>query len=402
MTYSSTVLKYFTDYCPAALGFYKDGRAYDKGLFQGGIAAHAVLEEIGRRGIVGGKEAKAAADAVVEELITKGRAYNKVLEPPIPPESAFEGREVALKYLEYHPMMEDDTHHEIGIAMDSNGILCDYYSDEARYRAIIDRVYSLREGDEDWAGNLIVVSDWKSAWPTNASELETLQRKGQAVLAYKKYGQDKEIQGLRMEVVNIRTGRSYHKDLWFDSSTIDLLKKWEEDILMICRAADKTTTPRPGANCIGCPYVNACPDGFEYEGGVEDNAIALASLEENRKALIKELKIELQDVSRMEIPGGYVGYKEQSKTEQTDDAIYRIIAGWYFSSGAKEVVEEVKTTHAMEVGLLKALGIGSGQINSLAKALFDSDNMELRADFLANCLKDVGSVRFGVWKEKVK
>lgn len=395
MTYSSTVLKYFTDYCPQALGFYEKGTPSDKSIFQAGIAAHAVLQEVGEKGLVGGKEVKALADAVVEGLLKHGRAYNNKPEPPMSPDAAFDGRDIALNYLEYHPIMEEGDY-EIGIAINLEGELCDYYSEEARYRAIIDRVYNITEGDEDWAGNMVVVSDYKSAWPTNASDLSTLQRKGQAVLAYKKYGKDKNLSGLRMEVVNIRTGRPYHNDLWFNTESIELLKKWEDDILMVCRAADETRVARPGANCIGCPYLSGCDDGFEYED-VKDQAISLALMEANRKEFTKVLKIELQDTARMETPGGYVGYKEQSKMEITGDAIHRIISEWYGVN-----MEDVPQVHALEVGLLSAIGVGSGQITAIAKNLFKKDEMEKRIGFLADCLKDVGAVRFGVWKEKKK
>ncbi len=395
MTYSSTVLKTFTDYCPAALGFYEKQTPRDKSIFQAGIAAHAVLQAVGEKGLVGGKEVKALADAVTEELITKGRAYNGVPEPPMSPASAFEGRDIAINYLEYHPIMEDGKY-EIGLAMDIEGRPCGYYGDKTRYRAIIDRVYMQKEGDEEWAGNLVVVSDYKSAWTTNASELETLQRKGQAVLAFKKYGSDKNLSGLRMEAVNIRTGRAYHKDLWFDTETIDLLKKWEDDILMICRAADETRVARAGANCIGCPYLHACEDGFEHED-IKDQALSLALIEANRKELIKALKEELKDINRMDVPGGYVGYKEQSKMKLTDSAIYNLIAEWY---GVP--VHEVPNIHPLEVGMLSALNLGSGQINAIAKNLFDRENMEKRTEFASACLENVGSVTFGVWKEKSK
>lgn len=397
--YSSTSLKYFTDYCPAALGFYEKDTPYVRDHFQAGVAAHAVLQEVGERGAATEEETKAVAEAVTEELIKKGRAFNKKPEPPMAPDAAFEGRGIALKYLA-NDTLPEGAKYEIGLAMDATGKLCDYYDDKARYRAIIDRTYQQEAGDEEWSGKLIVAGDYKSAWPTDAKELETLQRKGQAVLVSK--GADFSLQGLRLEVVNLRTFKSFYKDMWFDGETLDTLKQWESDILMLCRAADETREPRPGASCIDCPFAYACDACLQVRvGTLEDEAEMLALLEANRKLLIKELKSCLVEVDRFNVNGGYVGYKAEKKMAPTDDAIYNIIAWWYGAhKEEKQSREEISQEYPLEVGLLTALGIGSGQVNSLAKTLFDKTDKEKKAEFLDKCLVDVGALKFGVWKEK--
>ena len=45
---SSTNLKYFIEYCPKALGFHEDDTPMDRDIFQPGIAAHAVVEHVGK------------------------------------------------------------------------------------------------------------------------------------------------------------------------------------------------------------------------------------------------------------------------------------------------------------------------------------------------------------------
>lgn len=398
-TYSSTTLKYFTDYCPAALGFYEKRTPSDKSIFQAGIAAHAVLQAVGEQKAEGGEAIKAIAWSVVSELVAAGRAFNNVPEPPMNPDSAFEGRDVALKYLSTKTLPEG-AKYEMGLAMDSKGKLCDYYSDKARYRAIIDRVYHEEAGDEEWTGKLIVASDYKSAWPTSEKELSTLQRRGQGLLVAKTA--DASTQGLRMEVVNLRTGKAFTNDIWFDGESEETLKQWESDILLLCDAADKTRDPRPGANCIECPYVNACDVALKFEPVTsEDAATALATLEAKRKDLTKRLKKELADRDRIDVPGGYVGFQAGTQATLSDDAIHEIIAWWYGAHlEKKKTKEEISIEYPLEVGLLTALGLGSGQVKTLTKTLFDKADADKKEEFLGRTLTSIETVKFGVWKEK--
>ena len=48
--------------------------------------------------------------------------------------------------------------------------------------------------------------------------------------------------------------------------------------------------------------------------------------------------------------------------------------------------------------LLKALGLGVSQVNSLAKVIFGKEDDAMKQDFLDKCLDKKLKRRFGIWK----
>jgi len=387
-TYSSTMLRYFVEHCPKALDFHLRGEPEETDIYQAGISAHAVLQVVGEKKATSPEKMRKVADAVVHELITTGRSYYGAPRPPMNPEPAFAGREIALEYLAAHqlPGDEEKARFEIALGMDAEGKPCDVTG--ARWRAIIDVVYEDVHGDEDFNADVVVVRDYKSAWPTGESELETLQRKGQGVLAWLQYP---EKQGVRMEVVNLRTHQTFSRVVYFDDAGIELLETWRRDIMSLCKAADVTRVARPGTGCVTCPFITRCPDAQKLATAAE-SAVSLAVLEGLRESLRERLKAQLVEADGIEVPGGFVGFKSESKSEIVGEAIDQILAMWY-----NKPLSAVSSM-SMEKSLLKAIGLGSSQVANVAKILFNGDSKAAREDFIALCTRKISHPKFGVWE----
>lgn len=400
-TYSSTTLNLFIKNCPAALGMDQDGVKVDREPFQAGIAAHAVLQVVGEKGAKTRKDQEAVAKAVTEELITHGRAYNNIPEPPMSPEDAIEGRDLALAYLANNELPEGESF-EVGLGMTADGEPCGYDDDECRYRAVIDQVWVDNVEDEEYAATVVNVLDFKSAWPTGPADLETLQRKGQAVLAWLHHP---EADAVRRHVVNLRTGGHWSESEYLDDDGVEILKQWRSDILLACLAADETRTPRPGAGCTDCRYILQCQDAIETAVAIhaDDNEAALSYAVD--KAMVAEagklLRAETKE-SNIAIQGGFVGYKTKEQKKLTADAIDRLIEHW--SPAASDALSEpLQGTAGMSVsevkGLLLALNLGKTNIEKAARKLYPGrDNTEDRNALLDACLETKTVAEFNVYR----
>jgi len=394
-TYSSTILKYFDQNCPAALGKAEAREPRDTQIFQAGIAAHAIMQAIAQKEARTYADQETVADAVVNELITVGRAFNNIPEPPMSPSDAIAGREIALNYLAWRDLPLKIRGVEIGIGMLKDGGPCCYDDASCRYRALIDLTYADTIGDEDWQAEMLVVADYKSAWPAGEGELDTLQRKGQAVLVWINFCQPHhpvQYHGIRQEVINLRTGMSFTRDILFDDEGIALLERWRKDILMACTAASKTRQARPGAGCLSCPYTLSCDDSlFAYKGDGITMATQLAAIEAIRGDLIKVLKGKAKNAG-LPVHNGYVGFRKQDKQVPIKEA-YRILAEYWFAGDA-----DLET-----LGLLKGMSLTKANIENAVNVVYpkrDKDNAAVREDIFAAILETKSESRFGVHPNK--
>ena len=384
--YSSTLIKLFNNNCPAALGFHEAQTPFDRDFFNAGIAAHAVLQQVGEKGAPTDPDAiNTIANAVVQELITHGRAYNGIHEPPMSPDSALDGREVAVAYLLNNGLPEG-AQYEIGLGMTAEGKPCGYDDPECRYRGILDLQWTGVVGDDDFAMDTLFVRDWKSAWPTNADELETIQRKGQAVLAYL-HCKD-SIQAIQLEVTNIRTGMTFDKLIALDQTGTELLDLWKRDILAICNAMDKTREARPGAGCLDCHYVMNCPSCLDYARlPGADLAVSLATLEAMREEFIKILKPKCKD-HKIPIDNGFVGFVVKEKRTPNKNAHQILVEHWFADD---------TENHSAEQSLVMACSLGVAQIEAAAKVLYDKGDAGFK-DLMEAALTTKTESRFGVYK----
>ena len=156
MAYHPTELTMLTENCPAALDMRERRVPYDRTLFAAGIAAHAVMEMAGikvrelKRQLEPDEIAKIAAE-VVKKHIGEGRSYDGKPEPPLNPEKVFEGRDMAVKYLNQNPLSTTGLC-EIGFAYDKSWKSVDYYDESARFRTILDVLDVVRTRHSSEAG----------------------------------------------------------------------------------------------------------------------------------------------------------------------------------------------------------------------------------------------------------
>jgi hypothetical protein len=407
MAYRSTTVQMAARHCPAALDFYDARAPYSREHFQGGVAAHAVLEHLGRHAVPADRW-QDEADRVVRGLVTEGRAFDGLPEPPMSPESAIAGRDVALSWLrDRGGSFPAGAQFELGLGLTVDGAACAYGPD-AWYVAVLDVLFEEEEGDgEEWSARTIVVRDYKTAWDANQEDVGTLQMKGQALLALAHHpGFD----AVRREIVNLRTGKVYAETTYLDGDGMDTVRRWRMDIAHAVSHAD-TRNPdgkrpaRPGANCMGCAYLARCQPAQATLGTLadapEEMAVELAVLEARRAAVIASLKAACAE-GPISIPGGVVGFAPKSERVVRDGAVVVLAHRWFEVGDAETWDRE----HGQFLGLLQALRPGVTNMDAAVKALHPFDRAdkaggwkERRAALEAELLTLETVARFGVHKE---
>ena len=393
-TYRSTTLRNFTRHCPAALGFYEAGAPIDREIFATGIAAHAVLERLGRRARDLGRpcneaEAAAVAQATTRTLIAEGRSFDGVPEPPLSPDDATAGRDLALDWHREHP--ESPTAlYEQGLAMTLEGEACAYDDPRARYKGALDVLDRTEEGDEEWSGVVVTVEDHKSSWAADESELDSTQFRGYVVLAWLHHP-DADL--IRYTVNSLRMRARWSREIYpGDPEGRATLERWRRDVLLACDAADRTREARPGAGCMGCSYIYHCEHVTIAADGA-DAAVRFAAIEALRDAAGRDARLMAAE-SPIIIPGGAVGYHAKEKRTPTDDAYRTLALTWCNVSVERE--DAWCAENGDILGLLKAMRMGVSQLDAIAKVLYGRGEQAARADFLDAVTTTVVDRRFGV------
>lgn len=397
MIYHATNLQLVSRACPYALELYEQKVPYSRDVFGVGIAAHCILEavqtctnEIGRE--LTEEEVKVSALGVCERLMTTGRSYDGVPEPPMKPETVFAGQELALDWLLGVEPCQPGARVEQGLGLDAHGQPCGYWkADGLTIRTILDSVRISQEADEESARTVLTVRDWKTAWSTDDSELDTLQRKIQAIAAWRTYG---PVEVLRLEVVNLRLQKVYVRDLYREDGLEETLSDWWSAVATTVRALDKQKSigPRPaspGRGCLRCPFLGACEfaaDFIERAGmhrTTEQKAIAFCVATAMRDDLAEQLRVETED-GAVAVHGGIVGTAAKEGRRLRQDA-YQVIADEWLANGGETL------------GLLKALSLGVGNATSMAKVLFfDRKSKADRDAFLESITEPETKRIFGV------
>lgn len=394
--YHATSVSLVSRCCPYALELQERGVPADRSVYQVGIAAHCILEsvsictnEVNRE--LTEEEVNVSALGVCERLMSVGRSYDGKGEPPMTPESVFAGKEVALSWLAWNPI-QPGGQVEVGLGLNRDGQPTDYWKgDGLTIRTILDEVRIIRESDEESARTVLAVRDYKSAWSTSEDELDTLQRRIQAVAAWRYYG---PADVLRLEVVNLRLQKVYVRDLYREDGLEETLSDWWSAVATTVRALDKQKSigPRPaspGRGCLRCPFLGACEfaaDFIERAGmhrTTEQKAIAFCVATAMRDDLAEQLRVETED-GAVAVHGGIVGTAAKEGRRLRQDA-YQVIADEWLANGGETL------------GLLKALSLGVGNATSMAKVLFfDRKSKADRDAFLESITEPETKRIFGV------
>lgn len=405
-TYRPTTLKLASSRCPRAIDHYRADRPTNRRIFGVGIAVHAIIQAVTEAANQLGQsldegEFDAVSLAVCERMIREGRSFEGRPEPPLPADDVWEGRALARAFVERHPVEPAELMGaaEVGMAVDMDWQPVEY-SAQARLRLIADYVTVVEEFDEESAARVLVVRDYKSAWPTGREELDTVQLRAQAVLAWIFHGGE-EVDCLRQEVTNLRTMATYSRELWMLEGGMQTLDRWREEIEATMRAldagrgADGLYAASPGGGCIGCPFLAHCEPGKAWADQAlehrtaEERALAYVATYSRLKQIEEILRTELED-GPVEVPGGVVGTVGKEGRAPVSDAWQVILDEWISRNGEP-------------AGLLKTLGIGVCQIDKVAKALFpERSDAASRKEWVGELTEPVVRRKFGFHKEPKK
>lgn len=341
--YRPTTLRLASEHCPRAIDYYEAKRARFYEVFQEGVAAHECLASVGIWALTQHKQPSAGEIVRICEYVTKalmetGRRFDGEPEPPMRAEVACAGRDLAIAYAtdEATQWLVKDAWIERGLAFDVNWRAVDYTSPSRRFRLIPDVMALLDDGGEDYAGRLAVVRDYKSAWSTDERELDSVQMKAQGFAAFLLYGA--EIDGVRREVINLRTRQRFHEDVWLESGGREQIAGWRADVTAYMDALDKMRDAsgrrptRPGAGCLTCPWAANCEAPHPMATETQVMAQRLAQIEGERAALVEALKQAAAEQPFL-IEGGAVGWRKTQKQEAKTTAAHLMFMDWQSRGG---------------------------------------------------------------------
>lgn len=372
----STTLKYLTKHCAYAMRLAMQDAPFFRDHFEYGVVAHAINQAIvDNRVLPAGYED--IADKVVQHLTTEGRVWDGKPQPPVPIEAAFEGRRVALAYLDRKPIrVGEGVRAEVGLGIDKNGKACGYDSPRVRIVAAIDLVIHDETYDEEdgTVFSTIEVLDYKGAWPTNRGELETLQRKIQALLVYEDCVAKGSVPGvLRITVANLRTAQHYSMDLYpMSDEGAATLEGWKREVMLLADIADKASKASPSLGCIDCPFVLQCDEGRNFlraytrsdapiETIAKAHAYASGVVETSKKVLRVATKDTPIVVDNIEI-----GYFAKPRRSVPKEGIVKVATSWF----GEEPDEKT-------LGLLNAIGMSPTAVEKIAKIAKDESILDV-------------------------
>jgi hypothetical protein len=197
-------------------------------------------------------------------------------------------------------------------------------------RTIIDVVKVETVYDEDGNYKQVTLTDYKSSWRTPPEMLDNLQRRCQAVCAWIKYNPDVLI----LEIANLRT-------LHHHSRTINchheeqLLHTWLKDIMQAAHVAMTDLAPKPGLNCIKCPYVLSCT----HRHYALNNSNNIAAQYATALATVKELEPKIKALckdKKITTPNGAIGFMATERKSAMKDAHATVFESWTQQGGKPE------------------------------------------------------------------
>lgn len=381
----STKLRQWSRNCPQAVRFTEEGAPYDRSIFHTGVAGHAVLQVLGEATVDKGAmldpdEMQEVAESACKTLMHTGRVFDSVPEPPMPPDQCVEGRDLAIRWALGSPPTPTGRY-EVGLAMTEKGEPATYQTPDARYQAILDGLDVVEYEDEESAGIVAVVDEHKTAWPTDETELETIQSRGHAVLVWLHHPEADQIV---QRVNNLRTLQTFER-IVYPAQDGEMLEQWRRDLLTLCDAADRTREARPGAGCYGCNYALSCPESLA--AALSDGAgipSQFAASQARRDALFAVAK-EAYPRDPVSVSGGTVGYHGTPARKVTKAAVEAVLVHW---------------PDCAPGALLTAMKPGLSQLENIAKVLYPGKGgKDDREAFLAECTEPYIRKTFGVRKD---
>jgi len=362
-----TTIKLRNNHCGHAVELWRKNTPIDRSVFHVGVAAHYVLEMIGKNP----KESiTSIAWQCAEQLATNGRAYDGVPEPPMPANKALEGTRMAIKYAEIFEIPTgDNVFHEMAFAFDKDWNPVEYNCKESVFQTLLDVVEIHEEYDEetDSIYKHVIVRDYKSSWAADAEELDNFQRRCQAVVVWLVLKPDV----ITMEIANIRFHKVFKREINCYHQE-DELKQWLEDIKFNINVLQQPTTPDPGVGCVGCQYANVCEHA---DKALKDED--LLKKYSAAKAIVDKLAPQVRKLTKQEplkCGAGYIGYKDKERVITKENAGTILAEKWKEQGGdALSMLSQMELSITTIKKLLKILCETPKERAELLKTLTESE-----------------------------
>jgi hypothetical protein len=327
--------------CPHAVTLYEQGAPRDRRIFHAGTACHEYL-----RALVDGDD----LDALFRTLVSTGRTGEDA-EGPLDMDSVARGWDLARAWDRVHPI-PDGAEAEVPLAMDAEGRPCAY--DVGHVRTRIDLIAPWYDEDEDLEG--VRVMDYKTAW-TAETQLDTMQRRIQAVLAWDAYP---DADCIRLEIGAVRTRKIHARTLYREHDQ-DVIDAWRHDVLQAAAALSETRTPSPGAACLSCEYAHACTHAWDLATDEDADPVLRWAAAEGVRAAVAPLA---REATKHE-PRHGIGHYPQTSPAPDETTPGTVMDFWTARTG---IALPAEYRDALE-GLVGALKIGATQVKGIASAL---------------------------------
>jgi len=381
IAYHPTTIKMHSNHCPYAVQLWKNRIQYDRSIFHTGVVAHAVLEEIGNNPE---EEPRIVADKIIEKYCSKGRAYDGVPEPPAPLEDAIKGANLALDWHARYPVPHGEgITHEHPFAFNQEWKQVDYYDPTARFRTLLDVVEITEHYDEttEEMYTKAIVRDYKTSWVATKDELDSFQRRCQAVVVWLVYKPDIIV----LEISNLRLKCNFQKELNVHFEE-DALQQWKEDITLGIKTLDGSLLPNPGIGCIQCPYSPRC-EHFDKMYNSDDVIKRYIAAKEIIAKLEPQIKKATKENPPLQTTLGHVGYKKKERKKVLPTAKQTLLDVWTEQDGTLQQ-------------LFSSLDLGVRGVEKICKLLTNSKTD--REELLGKITRIEEYSSFGIHKEKKK
>ena len=328
---SSSRLRLLEERCGHALDLAEDNAPQDAEVFAVGKVAHACLDALHGACKRAGRpltppEASEVAHATAALMATRGSRFDGAPEPPVPVAAMRPGVDLALGHFAVEGMaLAPDAHPELGLGVDSEWRPMPYAT-ATHWRGVLDLIGL----HEDYDGALVLwVRDYKSAWSAGPATVQSLQMRGQALLALAHFDRlfpdSRPPDVIRREVVNLRTSVVHAEDLDLADAE-HIFDGWRAEIDAIVRAVPKRPRPaRPGPQCAGCTYRRICtaapPDAVDLPATARRYAALLAEA----RALEPTLRAATEE-EPLRVDGHVLGWRVGTRAEPAAGAHQRLAA----------------------------------------------------------------------------